>query len=72
MARGRYPIPNPFDIGVHRPVYSWGGPGTVRMNRLKFMGARRMAEEAVFSWGYLLDVYTVLDYRECGSKGGAG
>ena len=24
----------------HRPVYLWAGPGTVRMNRLKFMGAR--------------------------------
>jgi hypothetical protein len=59
-----------FDIGVHRPVYLWGGPGTVRMNRLKFMGApvdkavhaeahtpvgaRRMAEEAAFSWAYLM------------------
>ena len=33
------PMPNSFDIGVHRPVYLWGGAGTVRMNRLKFMGA---------------------------------
>jgi hypothetical protein len=65
-----YPIPSPLDIGVHRPVYLWGGPGTVRMNRLKFMGApvdeavheeshtpegvRRMAEEAAFSWAYLM------------------
>lgn len=80
MARGAYPIPNPFDIGVHRPVYLWAGPGTMRMNRLKFMGApvheavhaeahtpvgaRRMAEEAAFSWAYLLDLYTVLEYKE--------
>ena len=28
-----------FDMGVHRPVYLWAGPGTVRMNRLKFMNA---------------------------------
>lgn len=27
----------PFDIGAYRPIYLWGGPGTIRMNRLKFM-----------------------------------
>jgi len=59
-----------FVIGLHRPVYLWAGPGTVRMNRLKFMdapvdeavhaeahtavGARRMAEEAGFTWAYLM------------------
>jgi hypothetical protein len=59
-----------FQIGVHRPVYLWGGPGTVRMNRLKFMdapvdeavhaeahtlvGATRMAQEAAFTWAYLM------------------
>jgi hypothetical protein len=59
-----------FAIGLHRPVYLWAGPGTVRMNRLKFMdapvdeavhteghtplGARRIAQEAGFSWVYLM------------------
>lgn len=58
-----------FLIGRHRPVYLWAGPGTIRMNRLKFMGApvdeavhleahspegaRRVAEEAAFNWAYL-------------------
>lgn len=70
MTAHQSPKPSLFDIGVHRPVYLWGGPGTVRMNRLKFMGApvdeavhaeahtavgaRRMAEEAAFSWAYLM------------------
>lgn len=27
----------PFRIGHYRPIYLWGGPGTIRMNRLKFM-----------------------------------
>jgi hypothetical protein len=59
-----------FATGHHRPVYLWGGQGTVRMNRLKFMGAavdeqvhteahtavgaRRMAAEAGFNWAYLM------------------
>lgn len=59
-----------FAVGVHRPVYLWAGPGTVRMNQLKFMGApvnadghreahtpvgaQRMAQEAQFSWAYLM------------------
>jgi hypothetical protein len=59
-----------FDIGVHRPVYLWAGPGTVRMNLLKFMdapvdeavhaeahteiGALRMAGEAGFNWAHLM------------------
>jgi hypothetical protein len=59
-----------LDIGVHRPVYLWGGPGTVRMNRLKSMnapvdevvhaeahtevGAQRMADEAAFTWAYVM------------------
>ncbi|MEJ2733635.1 MAG: hypothetical protein P8189_08740 [Anaerolineae bacterium] len=70
VATDESPMSDSFDIGVHRPVYLWGGPGTVRMNRLKFMGApvdeavhaeahtpegaRRMAEEAAFSWAYLM------------------
>ncbi len=61
---------NVFAIGHHRPVYLWAGPGTVRMNQLKFMdapvdvfvhdeahtqvGARRMVEEAGFNWAYLM------------------
>ncbi len=56
-------------IGHHRPVYLWAGPGTIRMNQLKFMsqpvdeavhyeahtptGAARMAKEAAFNWAYL-------------------
>ncbi len=60
---------NLFAVGAHRPVYLWAGPGTVRMNRLKFMnapvdeqvhaeahtarGAQRMADEAGFNWAYL-------------------
>ncbi len=27
----------PFKIGAYRPIYLWGGPGTIRMNKLKFM-----------------------------------
>jgi hypothetical protein len=26
-----------FEIGKYRPIYLWGGPGTVRMNKVKFM-----------------------------------
>ena len=28
---------NPFKLGEYHPVYLWAGPGTIRMNRLKFM-----------------------------------
>jgi len=58
-----------FAVGAHRPVYLWAGPGTIRMNRLKFMdapvdtfvhteahrpeGAARMVDEAGFNWIYL-------------------
>jgi hypothetical protein len=64
------PHNNNFAVGHHSPVYLWAGPGTVRMNRLKFMdapvdvfvhheahtptGAKRMAEEAGFNWAYLM------------------
>ncbi len=27
-----------FRIGSYRPIYLWGGPGTIRMNKVKFMG----------------------------------
>ncbi|UCC63581.1 MAG: hypothetical protein JSV36_00540 [Anaerolineae bacterium] len=30
--------PSQFEIGSYRPIYLWDGPGTVRMNQLKFMG----------------------------------
>jgi len=26
-----------FEIGHYRPIYLWAGPGTIRMNKLKFM-----------------------------------
>jgi len=26
-----------FQIGKYRPIYLWGGPGTIRMNKIKFM-----------------------------------
>lgn len=29
----------PLSLGTFRPIYLWGGPGTSRMLRLKFMGA---------------------------------
>lgn len=66
----RIPKSDLLAIGPHRPVYLWGGSGTVRMNRLKFMdspvdeavhaeahapvGAQRMAQEAAFTWAYLM------------------
>lgn len=59
-----------FSVGKHRPVYLWAGPGTVRMNRLKFMGApndefvheeahtevgaQRMGSGGGFNWAYLM------------------
>lgn len=62
--------PEHFSVGYHRPIYLWGGPGTVRMNRLKFMGAPndeavhaeahttqgalRISDEAGFNWAYLM------------------
>jgi hypothetical protein len=30
-------LDSPFSIGKYRPIYLWAGPGTIRMNRLKFM-----------------------------------
>lgn len=26
-----------FEIGNYRPIYLWAGPGTIRMNKIKFM-----------------------------------
>jgi hypothetical protein len=65
------PLPdNPFQIGLYRPIYLWGGPGTIRMNRLKFMnqpvdeeahqhahseeGARRVLEDMYCNWVHLM------------------
>lgn len=64
------PAPKPFAVGHHRPIYLWAGPGTIRMNRLKFMnapvneavhldahtlaGATRVAQEARCTWAYLM------------------
>ena len=28
---------HPFAIGKYRPIYLWAGPGTIRMNKVKFM-----------------------------------
>jgi hypothetical protein len=55
--------------GNHRPIYLWAGPGTIRMNRLKFMnaaideqvhieahapsGVRRVVDETGCNWVYL-------------------
>ncbi|OQA21757.1 MAG: hypothetical protein BWY63_01139 [Chloroflexi bacterium ADurb.Bin360] len=57
-------------VGAHRPIYLWAGPGTIRMNRLKFMnapvneavheeahalrGAVRVIQEAKCNWVYLM------------------
>ncbi len=59
----------PFRIGRYRPIYLWAGPGTVRMNRLKFMnqavdeevhleahtpqGAQRVVGELFCNWVHL-------------------
>lgn len=61
---------NSLSPGMHRPVYLWAGPGTVRMNRLKFPGARvdeqvhlsahtpqgaaLIADRAGLNWAYLM------------------
>ena len=58
-----------FRIGRYRPIYLWAGPGTVRMNRLKFMnqavdegvhleahtpqGAQRVVGELFCNWVHL-------------------
>jgi hypothetical protein len=58
-----------FAIGRHRPVYFWGGPTTIRMNRQKFMDASvneavhleahsyqaaGLLARAGFNWAYLM------------------
>jgi hypothetical protein len=62
--------PSPFQVGTYRPIYLWGGPGTIRMNRLKFMdtpvneqaheevhtaaGAQRVTEGLYCNWVHLM------------------
>ena len=59
-----------FEIGKYRPIYLWGGPGTIRMNRVKFMNypvdedahlavhegeaARVVVEEMDCNWVHLM------------------
>lgn len=59
-----------YRIGNYRPIYLWAGPGTIRMNRLKFMdqpvdeavhmeahelvGAKRVVEEMECNWIHLM------------------
>jgi len=58
-----------FAVGQHRPVYFWGGPTTIRMNRQKFMDApvneavhleahscqaADLLARAGFNWAYLM------------------
>jgi hypothetical protein len=61
--------PATLQPGRHRPIYLWAGPGTIRMNRLKFMnaavdeqihleahasaGVRRVVDETGCNWVYL-------------------
>ncbi len=58
-----------FQIGAYRPIYLWAGPGTIRMNRLKFMDypvdeavhrdahtlpiAKRVVDEIYANWVHL-------------------
>lgn len=58
-----------FAIGPYRPIYLWAGPGTIRMNRVKFMdqpvdveahleaheeiGARRVVQDMACNWIHL-------------------
>lgn len=58
-----------LSVGQHRPIYLWAGPGTARMNRLKFLGApvneavhmeahtltgaRHVVQECRCNWVYL-------------------
>lgn len=58
-----------FSIGKYRPIYLWAGPGTIRMNKVKFMnypvdeeghrtahrapGARLVADDLYTNWVHL-------------------
>ncbi|NSW51398.1 MAG: hypothetical protein HPY85_02700 [Anaerolineae bacterium] len=59
-----------LNIGEYRPIYLWGGPGTIRMNRVKFMnqpvdefthleaheksGAQRIVDNVYSNWVHLM------------------
>ena len=59
-----------FEIGSYRPIYLWGGPGTIRMNRVKFMdqevnefahhevhqlsGAKKVVDRIYSNWIHLM------------------
>ena len=61
--------PENWRIGQYRPIYLWAGPGTIRMNRLKFMdcpvdeavhmqahrpeGAERVLKDLYCNWVHL-------------------
>ncbi|MBN2548098.1 MAG: hypothetical protein JXB15_02985 [Anaerolineales bacterium] len=61
--------PGDWQIGRYRPIYLWAGPGTIRMNRLKFMncpvdetvhmqahqpeGAERVLRDLYCNWVHL-------------------
>ena len=60
----------PFKLGKYRPIYLWGGPGTIRMNKVKFMdypvdeaahnevhtltGARLVVDDLYCNWIHLM------------------
>ena len=55
---------NPFQIGNYRPIYLWAGPGTIRMNRLKFMN--QDVDEQAHQHAHSQDgVNVVLDKMVC-------
>lgn len=61
---------NTFQIGKYRPIYLWAGPGTIRMNKVKFMnypvdenihleahtptGAAQVVEDIYANWVHLM------------------
>ena len=49
-----------FRIGNYRPIYLWAGPGTIRMNKLKFMGVN-VDEQVHFSAHQTDSVNIVVD-----------
>jgi hypothetical protein len=53
-----------FRIGDYRPIYLWAGPGTIRMNRLKFMN-QDVDESAHYHAHSDQGVNAVLDEMVC-------
>ncbi len=43
--------PSSFDIGADRPIYLWGGPGTIWTNRFKFIDTP--VDEAAYQVAHL-------------------